>query len=378
MNDVGHGEPGVDGDSSGAASEEGRYGRKGARGAADEGRALKRARKKTMDDAKRGEGGEEGGGRGEGEAGGLQRAKLTGKKQPDMSSGAKGVVTYEKDKAVDVAGRDVKWEGGVGGGGVGGRKMAKGVKIGKADAGSVEEQEEVVVSSEEEALGWEEEVEGEEEEEVVEVNAPKPLPELKELRLAYEEGERRRRGTLKRHKELTREDVIKEMEAEREEEQHASLRPAQDLLREQVRAATAHELTPAEREEHGEAAWIHREGGLDFNSALGALRMHIRSDRAFARAVETLLLYATNVREHPGTEAYRIVRSSNRLFSSRLVRERGGGGGREGVGDGGGGLLNLHLYTRSGRLQGRTPLHVRAGVQACDLPGVNGSRVRSA
>jgi len=44
--------------------------------------------------------------------------------------------------------------------------------------------------------------------------------------------------------------------------------PLAKLVRDKERAAAAHELTPTERQEHGEAAWIFRQGGLDFSAAL--------------------------------------------------------------------------------------------------------------
>ena len=125
-----------------------------------------------------------------------------------------------------------------------------------------------------------------------------------------------RKGHLRREEEFTREDLLNEMEENAPRPPKPGEISAEEVARDQ--------LTAAEEEEYGEAAWLYREGGLDLKTALGALRLHIRSDRRYARALETLLLYASNVLEHPQTEAFRIVRSSNTLFSSRLGGFKGG------------------------------------------------------
>ena len=150
---------------------------------------------------------------------------------------------------------------------------------------------------------------------------PRELPTLDVLSAAYAEAQRRAQGQLRRREEITYADLVSEMQ---EAADLQFLKPAERLARQQEQLAAAAALSPAEEAAGGEAAWIEREGGLDMRAALAALRLHVRSDKAYARAVETLLVYATNVLLQPDAGAVRVVRSSNALFASRLGGYKGG------------------------------------------------------
>ena len=49
-----------------------------------------------------------------------------------------------------------------------------------------------------------------------------------------------------------------------------------------------------------------------------------RSTQAYALALETLLLYATNVVNNKGEEVFRVMRMSNRMLRARLLTHGGG------------------------------------------------------
>ena len=150
---------------------------------------------------------------------------------------------------------------------------------------------------------------------------PRELPTLDVLSAAYAEAQRRAQGQLRRREEITYADLVSEMQ---EAADIQLLKPSERLARQQEQLAAAAALSPAEEAAGGEAAWLEREGGLDMRAALAALRLHVRSDKAYARAVETLLVYATNVLLQPDAGAVRVVRSSNALFASRLGGYKGG------------------------------------------------------
>ena len=86
--------------------------------------------------------------------------------------------------------------------------------------------------------------------------------------------------------------------------------------------ARAARIARADAEEEDEEAWLTKPGGLDVRRAVAALRVNVRSDKAYARALEALLLYATNAAG--GDERCRVVRRSNALFHARLGALRGG------------------------------------------------------